>query len=164
MLKRINDPLFGIIKIKQDEAYIINSPLFQRLRYITQLGLAHYVYPSATHSRFSHSLGVMHLASKIGAILNEKHNGLISEEDMKNLRMAALLHDLGHFPYSHTLELLKNDNIIYKLPEYIKNGHENFTTFLIDNSYSADFLASNGFDRKFIQKLILYKKVRSFAE
>ncbi len=154
MLRRINDPLFGVIKIEPDEAFIIKSPLFQRLRYITQLGLAHYVYPSANHSRFSHSLGVMHLASKIGDLLNGKNEGLISKEDMKDLRMAALLHDLGHFPYSHTLELSKDDNIIYKLPEYIKNGHEDFTTFLIDNSYIADYLDNHGFNRQFIQKLI----------
>lgn len=158
MLKRIMDPLFGVIKIDPDEAFIVKSPLFQRLRHITHLGLAHYVYPSATHSRFSHSLGVMHLASRIGDILNQKKGGLIDEEDMKNLRMAALLHDLGHFPYSHTLELSEDDNTIYKLPKYIKNGHEEFTTFLIDNSYIADFLDNHGFDRRFIQKLILRPK------
>ncbi len=154
MLRRIYDPLFGVIKIDPDEAFIVKSPLFQRLRYITQLGLAYYIYPSATHSRFSHSLGVMHLASRIGVILNQKNEGLVSKEDMKNLRMAALLHDLGHFPYSHTLELSEDDKIMYKLPEYIKKGHEEFTTFLIENSYIADYLDNNGFNRKFIQNLI----------
>lgn len=105
---RIRDPLYGFIPLTKAELAIVDTPLFQRLRRIHQLALTKYVYPSAEHSRFVHSLGVMHCATLILAgihghkqtnILQKPHPKLI-----KILRFAALLHDIGHLPFSHAVE------------------------------------------------------------
>ncbi|MHA1196980.1 MAG: hypothetical protein ACTSRH_15625 [Promethearchaeota archaeon] len=70
-MKKIYDPLYGLIELNDVENLIIDTPLFQRLRYIKQLGLVHYVYPNANHNRFSHSLGVFYITNKIGSILHQ---------------------------------------------------------------------------------------------
>lgn len=96
----IKDPLHGYISLSEEEKNVIDSPKMQRLRRIRQLGLSYLVYPGATHTRFQHSLGVMHLASKFADSLN------LSEEKKKEVRIAALLHDSGHGPFSHASELV----------------------------------------------------------
>ena len=102
--KSINDPVHGTIGMSELEVEIINTKVFQRLRNVKQLGLANFVFPSADFTRFSHSLGVCHLTGKIFETL--KRNGVyeITNEDLKNYRLAGLLHDIGHYPYSHTME------------------------------------------------------------
>lgn len=102
--KIFNDPVYGFISISSDLIFdIIEHPYFQRLRRIKQLGLAHLVYPGALHTRFHHSLGAMHLMGKAIAELRFKgHN--ISSEEATAARIAMLLHDIGHGPYSHALE------------------------------------------------------------
>jgi len=157
MLDRINDPLYGLIKIEPTESKIINSPLFQRLRDIKQLGMAYYIYPTATHNRFSHSLGVMHLANKILSILHEKDSNSFEDFDMvlKNIRMAALLHDIGHFPFSHTLELSEEDHQDNNLVKCLFEGHEKLATYLIKNSYISDVLEEdNDYNNELICGLI----------
>lgn len=142
-MDKINDPIYGLIKINPIESEIINSTLFQRLRNIKQLGMTFYVYPTATHNRFSHSIGVMYLADKIFSSLEIKYNDEIKSFGspiLKNLRMAGLLHDIGHFPFSHSLEFTKEDQLSTKFPKYISKGHEKLTTFLIKNSYINDIL------------------------
>ena len=94
----IRDPVFGFISINGTESNIVNSPIFQRLRRIRQLAFAHLVYPGALHTRFEHSLGVCHIASLLADSL-----GLESDEK-KLIRIAALLHDIGHGPFSHVSE------------------------------------------------------------
>ncbi|MDR1696566.1 MAG: HD domain-containing protein [Endomicrobium sp.] len=101
---RIFDDLQGIIHLTETEYAIINSPYFQRLRNIKQLGLAYYVFPGATHTRFSHSIGVLGVADRLLRHLN------ISESNQIKIRLAALLHDIGHFPLSHTIEEVYSDN------------------------------------------------------
>jgi len=107
-------PIHGSIPFDERERHIIDHPLVQRLRHISQLGFADRVYPGATHSRFSHSLGVMHLAGRVfdqvvqsGA---EMGSGIFSQEALDYLRrivrLAGLLHDLGHPPFSHSFEAL----------------------------------------------------------
>ena len=81
---------------------LIDSPEFQRLRRIRQLGLAYFAYQSAEHSRFTHSLGAFHLAQRIIAKLRITHD--IPEEAQTAVRIAALLHDIGHGPFSHVIE------------------------------------------------------------
>ena len=98
----IIDPIHDFIRVYDYELPIIDSPLFQRLRRIKQLSGAHLTYPSAQHSRFEHSLGVMHIATEAGFSLNEK--GFLNSDDIQILRLAALLHDIGHGPFFHLFE------------------------------------------------------------
>ena len=105
-------PIHGIIGFNEKERRVIDHPFFQRLRHISQLGFANYVYTGATHSRFAHSLGVMHLAGRIfdQIVAAERGwlSGLFSKRDWSYLRqmvrLAALLHDVGHAPFSHSCE------------------------------------------------------------
>ncbi len=100
----INDPLYGFISIPHKVIFsIINHPYFQRLRRITQLGLTHYVYPGARHTRFEHALGAFHLMGLSLDALRSK--GVeISDHEYLSTQIAILLHDIGHGPFSHTLE------------------------------------------------------------
>jgi len=105
--REIFDNVHGFIKVTKAESDIIDSPYFQRLRKIRQLGLVDYVFPGALHNRFNHSLGVMHLADKMIVVLQE--NGSM-EGKRRLVRMAGLLHDIGHYPLSHLVEsVVKKD-------------------------------------------------------
>jgi HD superfamily phosphohydrolase len=102
--KIINDPVYGFITVPFDLAFdIIEHPIFQRLRRIKQLGLTHYVYPGALHTRFHHALGAMHLMQRAIKVLRQK-NIEITEAEAEAVTLAILLHDIGHGPFSHTLE------------------------------------------------------------
>jgi HD superfamily phosphohydrolase len=102
--KIINDPVHGFIEIHDSLILeLINHPYFQRLRRINQLGLTSLVYPGATHSRFHHALGAMHLMSKALDTLIRKGVS-ISNKEKQGALMAILLHDIGHGPFSHVLE------------------------------------------------------------
>lgn len=102
--KIVNDPIYGLIEIPEGIiSDLIEHPYFQRLRRITQLGLTHYVYPGATHNRFHHSIGAMHLTMQ--AVNTLKGKGVdITKEEAEAVTIAILLHDLGHGPFSHSLE------------------------------------------------------------
>lgn len=102
--KIINDPVYGFLTIPCKLVYdLIEHPFVQRLRRIRQLGMTEYVYPGATHSRFHHALGAMHLMVNAVHTLRLK-NVKISEEEAEALYCGILLHDIGHGPYSHSLE------------------------------------------------------------
>jgi HD superfamily phosphohydrolase len=102
--KIINDPVYGFLRIPEPELMqIIEHPWFQRLRHIRQMGMAHLVYPGATHTRFHHSLGACHLMGKALDELRLKNIELSKEESLA-ARIAILLHDVGHGPFSHALE------------------------------------------------------------
>jgi uncharacterized protein len=102
--KIFNDPVYGFVSISYDVVHdLIEHPWFQRLSRIKQLGLSHYVYPGALHTRFQHAMGAMHLMKLALESLREK--GVeISEDEAIGVTIAVLLHDIGHGPYSHTLE------------------------------------------------------------
>src|SRR6056300_1744645 len=102
--KIINDPLHGFLTIPTGLIYdLIQHPYFQRLRRIRQLGMSEWVYPGATHTRFHHALGAMNLMLMAMDTLRKK--GIeISDEEYQATAIAILLHDIGHGPYSHTLE------------------------------------------------------------
>jgi len=111
----IKDPIHNVIRYNIVERELINSQPFQRLRRIKQLAFTDLVYPGATHTRFLHSLGVMHLADIAHSLLVEKHGQLLksmgwNEKKLNRartlLRLSALLHDIGHPPFSHTAEIL----------------------------------------------------------
>jgi HD superfamily phosphohydrolase len=102
--KIINDPVYGFIRFPEEELLqIINHPWFQRLRNIKQMGMAQLVYPGAVHTRFHHSLGACHLMGKALDELSGKGFEITKEERLA-ARMAILLHDIGHAPFSHALE------------------------------------------------------------
>ena len=102
--KIINDPIYGFVKLdKGIITDLIDHPYFQRLRKIAQLGLSYLVYPGAHHTRFHHAIGCMHLMNKaINQIKNKGHE--ITEAEAEALKIAILLHDIGHGPFSHALE------------------------------------------------------------
>ena len=139
----IVDPIHNFIRVYETELKIIDSPIFQRLRRIRQLSGAHLTYPSAQHSRFEHSLGVMHIAGQAANALKEK--GLLNSDQIQNIRLAALLHDVGHGPFSHLFEEV--------LQEKRKISHEEMGKKIILKSEIGDVLSKSGFDKKFITKL-----------
>jgi len=108
--KIIIDPVHGDIGLSKLETELVDTSTFQRLRRIKQLGFAYMVYPNARHSRFEHSLGVMHIMGRILESLRSKNKGAVSEDDYQKLRIAALLHDIGHYPYSHLMEKIDWDS------------------------------------------------------
>jgi len=101
----IRDPLWNNIRVDAEALAVLDSEQFQRLRYVRQLGHAFLVYPGATHTRFEHALGTYHLARRALGLLGER--GEMSDVDAADVvlvRLAALLHDIGHYPFSHALE------------------------------------------------------------
>jgi HD superfamily phosphohydrolase len=101
----IRDPLWENIRIEPAAMACIDTPAFQRLRYVRQLGHAFLVYPGATHSRFEHGLGAYHLARRALSTLGERGDlAGIDDREQLAVRLAALLHDIGHYPFSHALE------------------------------------------------------------
>ena len=101
----VRDPLWNNVRLDDTARQLVDSAPFQRLRYVRQLGLAHLVYPGATHTRFEHALGAYHLASQAVALLGDQGSlHQVDPSDVQIVRMAALLHDIGHYPFSHALE------------------------------------------------------------
>lgn len=138
----IIDPIHDFIRIYDHELAIIDNPIFQRLRRIRQLSGAHLTYPSAQHTRFEHSLGVLHIASQAGQALKEK--GILKQDQIEILRLAGLLHDIGHGPFSHLFE---------EIIQQKKISHEDFGKNIILKSTIGDTLSKNGFDKKTITKI-----------
>ncbi|MGC9130533.1 MAG: HD domain-containing protein, partial [Pyrobaculum sp.] len=104
--KAVRDPIHGFIKLTEEEVRLIDGePLVQRLRYVKQLGFVYLVYPTATHTRFDHSLGVLHVATLLGTRIMQQL-GNVDEDLLRHIRVAALLHDIGHLPFSHSFEIL----------------------------------------------------------
>ncbi len=127
-MKILNDPIYGFITVPHPVLLrLIDHPWFQRLRYIKQLGLGHLVYPGALHTRFHHALGAMHLMGEAIATLRGKGHA-ITEEEALGARIAILLHDVGHGPFSHALE--------HSLVEGV--GHEDVSALVMD-ALNAEF-------------------------
>lgn len=145
--KIINDPVFGFINLQSELVFdLIEHPTFQRLRRIKQLGLSYLVFPGANHSRFEHAVGASHLMQQAISVLQIK--GVeISDEEAEAVKVAILLHDIGHAPFSHVLEntlvdisheeislLLMNDlNIEFK-------GKLDLAIQIFTNKYKKHFL------------------------
>ena len=114
----IRDPVHGSIHIISEEIPVIMNPFFQRLRGIKQLGFSEYAFPGATHSRFLHSIGVMHIGEKV---FNKLFQNQLNDPEFKKLKhtfkMACLLHDIGHAPLSHSTEIVMPKLKELKFPE-----------------------------------------------
>lgn len=120
--REIRDPIYGFIRLDLEECKLLDSRPLQRLRHINQLGMTYLVYPGATHCRFEHSLGVMELATRVFDRVTNPHNMFhdsvrrimpsspLRSEYRRVLRVAALLHDVGHLPFSHVGEVLLPKN------------------------------------------------------
>jgi HD superfamily phosphohydrolase len=101
----IRDPLWNNVRVDDLAMELIDTPAFQRLRYVRQLGWVYLVYPGATHTRFEHAVGAYHLARRALALLEERGDiARLPADECHLVRVAALLHDIGHYPYSHALE------------------------------------------------------------
>jgi HD superfamily phosphohydrolase len=144
---RIRDPLYGFISLTKRELQVVDTPLFQRLRRIHQLALTKYVYPSAEHSRFVHSLGVMHCATLIMAglfdhkLTNWPYHPQINL--IKTLRYAALLHDIGHLPFSHAVEKDWLHGLSHEdLSMFIIESYEPIKNILIEDRINPKEVAS----------------------
>lgn len=137
--KIINDPVYGFIQIPTGIIFdIIQHPIFQRLRRIKQLGLATLVYPGAEHTRFQHAIGAFYLMTKAIRVLQQK--GIdITEEEKEAAQLAILLHDIGHGPFSHSLE-----------GELLPFHHEHLTEGILD-------LLNKTFDGKLSLAIQIFK-------
>lgn len=150
--KLVNDPVYGFIAIPNDLIFdIIQHPYFQRLRRISQLGLTNLVYPGALHTRFHHALGAMHLMTIAIATIRRKGHEITPEEE-RGVLIAILLHDIGHGPFSHTLEY----DIVNKV------SHEDISSFFIERiSIAFDgkldlalLIFKNNYHKKFLYQLV----------
>ena len=140
----ITDPIHKNIKFTNVEKEIIDTYIFQRLRRIRQLAGAHLVYPGALHSRFEHSLGSMFLAGMAGQTLFDK--GYFTDIDLiQHLRLAALLHDVGHGPFSHLFEEILKDSKNY--------SHENLGERIILETKLSDIIKRNGYSPSTVSSL-----------
>ena len=146
--KIINDPIYGFVTIPSELIYdLINHPTFQRLRRIKQLGLTNLVYPGALHTRFHHAIGAMHLMQDAVFSLRQK-DVIISDEEQEAVLIAILLHDIGHGPFSHTLEhtLVKgisHETISSLLMDKLNkefNGKLNLALKIFNGKYKRRFL------------------------
>jgi uncharacterized protein len=139
----IREPVWGSIVVDATARMVVDSAAFQRLRYIRQLGLAHLVYPGASHTRFDHALGVYHLITRALTSM-DRAGGLdpVSGSDRRLVPLAGLLHDVGHYPFSHALE---------ELDEPLIPGHHESLTgrFLNDPGVrgALESVAADGVDR-----------------
>jgi uncharacterized protein len=143
----IRDPIHGYIKITEVERQLIDSVFIQRLRRIHQLAGAYLVYPGGVHTRFEHVLGTMQVAGLTARSLADK--GWLKEDDVQELRLAGLLHDVGHGPFSHLFEEV--------LAEKTDLTHEDLSQRIVNESNIGDILRRNGYQPAKLSKLCVGK-------
>ncbi len=139
----IKDPVHGYVYITEAEKQLIDSYPFQRLHRIRQLAGSEFVYSGANHTRFEHSIGVMYLAGKLTE--NQNISQLLSTEEIQIVRMASLLHDIGHGPFSHVFEHL--------LVKFLNKTHEDMTQWIIQKSELREIISKLGYDADKVAKL-----------
>ena len=147
----ITDPIHDFIRLNSTEQQIIETPVFQRLRRIKPLSGAHLTYPGAQHTRFEHSLGVMHIAGMAGNSLSSKEQ--MPTSDINDVRLAALLHDIGHDPFSHLFEEV--------LQKKKRITHEQIGKEIILKSEIGDII-SKAADKKKINRLAVGEGSKQF--
>jgi len=153
----IKDPVHGYVYITENEKEIIDSYTIQRLRRLRQLAGAEYVYPGANHTRFEHSVGVMYLAGRV--MKNPNISQHVNDEEAEMVKIAALLHDVGHGPFSHVFEHL--------LIKELDKTHEDITSWIIEKGELKDLLSEIGYKPKDMGKLAvgkLHKPKKAFLD
>ncbi len=141
----IKDPIHGYVRISQTERSVIDTEPVQRLKRIRQLAGSEFVYPAANHTRFEHVIGAMHLAGTLAEALPVD----LPRHQREQLRLAALLHDIGHGPFSHVFEPL--------LAKYVGKSHEDFVPWLVNETGIAEKLEAAGFDANTLGRLAIGK-------
>ena len=129
-MKYIQDPIHGQLRLEDWQVDIIDTREFQRLRRISQIGFANLVYPGANHTRFEHSLGTMYIAERLVERMD------VSRDERDEIVASALLHDIGHAPFSHCSEVL--------ITKYLKRGHED-VEHVLRRGEIRDVLEKHGF-------------------
>src|SRR5207302_4265700 len=141
----IKDPIHGYVRISEAEKTIIDTRPVQRLRRLRQLAGSEFVYAAANHTRFEHVIGAMHIAGVLSEVL-PTHLDVHTQEQM---RLAALLHDIGHGPFSHVFEPL--------MAKYLGKNHEDFVPWLVNQTEIAERLEAAGFNAKTLGRLAIGK-------
>ncbi|MBW2166431.1 MAG: HD domain-containing protein [Deltaproteobacteria bacterium] len=158
---RIRDPIYGYIWLTDTELELVDTPVFQRLRRINQLALTKYVYPTAEHSRFVHSLGVVQAATNIfyevlrfnPDIFNNDAQEL--QKHLQIVRFAALLHDIGHMPFSHAAEQVFLDGNF---------THEDISKYIIQNNPSiSNKIKKDGIKPQIVASLLKGKPLKEYS-
>jgi HD superfamily phosphohydrolase len=162
----IRDPIHGAIELTPDERALVDSPQYQRLRNVKQLGFADLAFPGATHTRYAHGLGAMAMATKVFDAVAPQ---LALDADdrarfRQTLRLAVLFHDLGHAPLSHATEAIMPPVADLRVPEWAREsgtrraGHEDYTLKLVlDSALAAEIrrrFSSSGIEPEHIAGLI----------
>jgi HD superfamily phosphohydrolase len=153
----IKDPVHGYVYITKAEKDIIDSYPMQRLRRLRQLAGSEYVYPGANHTRFEHCVGVMYLAGKV--VENPNVSRVVTDEEIDLARIAGLLHDVGHGPFSHVFEQLLIKNL--------EKTHEDITSWIIEKGELSDKIAKIGYKPEEVAKLAvgkLHKPGKAFLD
>ncbi len=153
----IKDPVHGYVYITEKEKAIIDSYPVQRLHRLRQLAGAEYVYPGANHTRFEHSVGVMFLAGRV--VENPNISQYVSEDEVEMVRIAGLLHDVGHGPFSHVFEQL--------LIKELDKTHEDMTSWIIQKDELKDLIDKAGYKPEDVGKLAigkLHKPKKAFLD
>jgi HD superfamily phosphohydrolase len=145
----IKDPIYGYIRLTEIERNVVDTLAVQRLRRIRQLAGAEYVYPAANHTRFEHVLGAMYLAGVVAENLPTE----LTADEKQMVRLAGLLHDVGHAPFSHLFEPF--------LLKYLGRNHEGISTWIIANSSLTEVVEAQGFDAKELSELAVGKVSKS---
>jgi len=144
----IRDPVHGYIKVTEVERDLIDSPFVQRLRRIHQLAGSYLVFPGAVHTRFEHVIGTMHLAGEVAESLALGSD--LATDQVQEIRIAALLHDIGHGPFSHMYEEV--------LSEKSGTTHEDISQRIVRETSVADILQKHGFSSKQMSTLAVGKQ------
>lgn len=167
----VRDPVHGSIQIHDEEIPIIEHRFFQRLRSVKQLGFAEYIFPGATHTRYIHSIGVMYISGLVfNKVFKNKITGIDFYRLQETLRLACLLHDIGHAPLSHSTESVMPTVGALKLPDGFVIGkdsrqatHEDYTLkSIVDSSFTESFKKVNlkyGVSPSAVAQLVLGKNL-----
>lgn len=145
----IYDAIHTVMRLPRDLRDILDLPVVQRLRSIKQMSLADLVFPTATHSRFSHALGTCHVALRM--LQQLRHHLPIDDDLERHVAMAALLHDIGHGPFSHAFELFLSTSLAIDI------RHEEWTEYFLEETELAELLSKRNFDTRLLLQLITLK-------